>query len=262
MSQAPFYLAPVLVTTDLLVVAILVLGIRLALRRTQLPPALQVRSLAIIAVVLISWYGLASFLSAQGVFQASTTAKFPALPFAVFLPIIFGLWLIFRSRTMVALIDATPLSWLVAIQSYRVIGAIFLVLFSLGLLPGAFAFPAGKGDMLTGILAVFVAWRVSKGGRMAIPAAYAWNILGILDFVVALTTGFLSSPGPFQMLALDQPNLLGTAYPLVMIPAFLVPLSSILHGACLWKLQHQQNALASGAAPTEAVAQRRFLHKP
>ena len=48
--------------------------------------------------------------------------------------------------------------------------------------------------------------------------------------------GFLTSPTPFQVLALDHPNLLVSRYPLVLIPAFMVPLSSIMHGICLWKL--------------------------
>jgi hypothetical protein len=61
-------------------------------------------------------------------------------------------------------------------------------------------------------------------------------LLGILDLAVALATGFLNSPGRFQLLALDQPNILTTAYPLVLIPAFAVPLSLILHRVCLWKL--------------------------
>ena len=67
-------------------------------------------------------------------------------------------------------------------------------------------------------------------------AARVWNYLGILDLAVALGTGFLSSPGPFQILAIDHPNFLITKYPLVMIPVYFVPLSLILHGLALWKI--------------------------
>ena len=49
--------------------------------------------------------------------------------------------------------------------------------------------------------------------------------------------GALTSPGIANLLSRDAPNLLVTAYPLVMIPTFAVPLSIILHGVCLWKLQ-------------------------
>lgn len=59
-----------------------------------------------------------------------------------------GLWLLMRSATVAMLIDATPLSWLLAMQVYRVLGGIFLVLWTLGLLPGQFALRAGIGDVL------------------------------------------------------------------------------------------------------------------
>jgi hypothetical protein len=71
-----------------------------------------------------------------------------------------------------------------------------------------------------------------------------WNALGIIDFVIAMATGFLTSPGPLHLLAVEHPNLIGSAYPLVMLPAFLVPFSSILHGLCLWKLRRQRQAYA------------------
>ncbi len=248
MSPSPNFLAPYLLVIDLIVVAVLLGGLGMALGRAQLPSTARTRTRLTVTAALAVWYGLVSYLSMQGVFQATPELKFPAILLAVFLPIVGGLWLIVRSRTMALVIDATPLSWLVAIQTYRVAGVVFLILLSMRLLPAQFALPAGKGDILVGLLAIPVAWMIHKGSRAAIPAAYAWNILGILDFVVALATGFLTSPGRFQMMALGDPNLLVSVYPLVMIPAFLVPLSSILHGVCIWKLQRQSRMATAGAA--------------
>jgi hypothetical protein len=57
-----------------------------------------------------------------------------------------------------------------------------------------------------------------------------------VDLVVAVTTGFLSSPSPIQKFAFDNPNTLITAFPLVMIPVFLVPLAILLHLASLTEL--------------------------
>jgi len=39
------------------------------------------------------------------------------------------------------------------------------------------------------------------------------------------------------LFAFDAPNLLVTAYPLVMVPTFAVPLALILHGLVLWRLR-------------------------
>ena len=172
-------------------------------------------------------------------FQAAVDVRLSALPFAVLIPVVVGLWVLFRSKTIAAIVDATPTSWLVGIQTYRVIGAVFLVLWSRGMLPAEFALPAGLGDIAVGLLAIAVAAMLGAGRPGAPSAAIGWNLLGMLDLAVALSTGFLTSPGPLHLLALDRPNLLASAYPLVMIPTFLVPLSLILHGVCLWKLRRQ-----------------------
>ncbi len=68
-------------------------------------------------------------------------------------------------------------------------------------------------------------------------AVAAWNIAGIADLVVAVTTGFLTSPSAFQLFAVDAPNQLVDALPLAMVPVFLVPLSIVLHFASLAKLR-------------------------
>ncbi len=119
-----------------------------------------------------------------------------------------------------------------------------------GLLPAAFALPAGFGDVLVGVLAGVVALIYAADRSGARSAAIAWNLFGIADLAVAVTMGFLTSPGPFQQLALDSPNVLISAYPLVMIPVFAVPLSIILHGLSLWKIARQGEDGPVGLAQT------------
>ena len=81
--------------------------------------------------------------------------------------------------------------------------------------------------------------------------AIAWNFLGIADLMLAVSLGTMTSPGPLQLLAFDRPNLLASAYPSVMTPAFAVPLSLILHSVSLWQLRRlgqraDKHTLASG----------------
>ena len=83
--------------------------------------------------------------------------------------------------------------------------------------------------------------------------AIAWNLLGIADLISAVSLGALTSPGPLQLLAFDQPNLLTSTYPSVMTPAFAVPLSLILHGVSLWQLR-RLGRRARTAAPGGHVA--------
>jgi hypothetical protein len=68
---------------------------------------------------------------------------------------------------------------------------------------------------------VAVAYARGVAGReMLVPG---WNVLGLLDLAVAITTGFLTSPSPLQMYSFDAPNELITAYPLVLVPVRLWP---------------------------------------
>jgi len=254
MSLTPNFLEVYCLVSDILIVGVLLYGLMLAMRRTQLPAPSRMRIGVVLAVTLLAWNGLAIVLATRGIFQATRNALrlghiapvripatifglFPPILFAVLLPIAIGLWLMIRSKSMAKIVDATPLSWLIGVQTYRVIGVLFLIVWGAGQLPWQFAFPAGIGDMLVGILAVPVALAASRGSTGSIKAAYVWNVFGILDFVVALGTGFLTSPTPFQLMAFDHPNLLALRFPMVLIPAFMVPLSSIMHGICIWKLR-------------------------
>jgi hypothetical protein len=103
--------------------------------------------------------------------------------------------------------------WFVGVQSYRVLGAIFLVMYVQGRMPAAFALPAGAGDVAIGLLAPIVAVAYARGvpGRESL--VMGWNLLGLLDLANAITTGFLTSPSPLQVLSFDAPNQLITEYP-------------------------------------------------
>lgn len=189
------------------------------------------------AASLLGWLVLAFVLGSAGVFQATPSRVFPALGLGIALLILAGAWLLYRSSALNAVIAAIPLPWLVGVQLYRVVGFSFLVLYAVGRLPGEFAIPAGAGDVVVGLAAPVVGYLFYKGYRWSCLAVLSWNIAGILDMVVAVATGFLTSPGPFQALALETPNELITAFPLVLVPLYAVPLSILLHLAALKSLK-------------------------
>jgi hypothetical protein len=130
-----------------------------------------------------------------------------------------------------------PQKWIVSVQLYRAVGLIFLVLYAGGHLPGIFAWTAGACDVLVGLLPPVVGIAYARRSRHAADWLRAWNLFGIADLIVAVATGFLTSPSRFQMFAFGAPNELISAFPLAMIPIFLVPLSIVLHLASLEKLR-------------------------
>ena len=132
-----------------------------------------------------------------------------------------------------------PASWLIGLQVYRVIGGLFLAGWARGVVPGVFALPAGIGDVVTGLLALPVAYYLVSRNGDAARSATAWNIFGLIDFTIAVGIGMAITPGPFQLIAPSIPNAGLGLYPAVMIPAFAVPSSILLHALSLRQLRRR-----------------------
>jgi hypothetical protein len=208
----------------------------LGLSRTGFSAGKRVMLWLGVAIPLTLWLALIWNLAVGGAFIPGV-ARLPRLPIAIFAPVIVGLLVVWRSKSIAAYLDATPASWLIALQVYRIFGGIFIVNWAIGTAPGLFAWPAGIGDMLTGIMALPVALSLASGTEKSRRAAMAWNIFGLSDFAVATTLGILSSPGPLQIFGFEIPTALLGAYPTVMTPAFTVPSSILLHALSIRQLR-------------------------
>jgi len=167
-------------------------------------------------------------------------SRIPTIQYGILIPIVAGVVLFWRWPALKRIVELVPQRWIVGVQAYRALGLIFLVLYAGGRMPGAFAWPAGVGDVITGLLAPVIGIAYARGWRGSAGMLRTWNLFGITDLIVATTTGFLTSPSPLQMLAFDRPNELISAFPLAMIPVFLVPLSVLLHLASLQKLRQTE----------------------
>jgi hypothetical protein len=116
-------------------------------------------------------------------------------------------------------------------HTLRVVGALFLIVMAQGHLPAAFALPAGLGDIAIGLAAPFVALRLARGTGRA--AAVRFNVLGILDLVVAGILGLLLL-GVVEVTPSTAPL---TLLPLALIPTGAVPLAVALHIVSLRRLR-------------------------
>ncbi|WP_225645843.1 hypothetical protein [Bradyrhizobium australafricanum] len=219
-----------------IVVHLLLLGGAWAgLARTSLTGAERMQTWLAIAVPLTLWHASAWVIVANGLLRPGAV-PIPLLLLMIVVPAPIAIVLLWRSRRVGALLDAMPLTWLIGIQFYRVVGATFLVGWASGAVPGAFALPAGTGDVITGLAALPVAASLASGQPGSARAALLWNLFGIGDLILAVTLGALTSPGPLQRLALDHPNLTNFTYPSAIIPAFTVPSSFVLHALSLRQL--------------------------
>ncbi|MGA7358454.1 MAG: hypothetical protein WBW70_06345 [Candidatus Sulfotelmatobacter sp.] len=247
----PSYLIPYLLSGTLAITAMLLFGLDSALRLARWPARERKQAVWSIGVPMVAWLFAALLLSWFG-FYRGVANRFPTIPYGVLIPIVTGVALFWRWGMLKRALEAVPLQWIVGVQVYRALGFIFLILYAGGHLPGEFAWPAGVGDVMVGLLAPMVGLAYARGSRRAAGYVRAWNLLGICDLVVALTMGVLTSPSPLQRLAFGAPNELVSAFPLALVPVFLVPLSVLLHFASLNKLQQTEPAQRVSRSPLAA----------
>ena len=136
---------------------------------------------------------------------------------------------VYYSKTIQIITDKIPQHWIIGVQFYRIVGVGFIVLWTRGILPAAFAFSAGIGDMFIGLTAPFIAYLYYKNKPYSRKLAIIWNYLGILDLIIALSIGVLGFPRPVQFLSLSPNTEPLSLFPLVIIPLFAVPLAILLH---------------------------------
>ncbi len=165
-----------------------------------------------IGVMLAAWLALVAVLAAGGNFVSAPGELPRPIALGVAAPIVVFLIALAMSRSVRDFALEANLPLLTAIQAWRFAGLGFIALYAYGVLPGVFAWPAGLGD----IAIAFV----------------IWNLLGILDLVVAVGTGAYGS-----MSATGAAGEITTRpmaeLPLVLIPAYFVPIFVMLHVVAL-----------------------------
>jgi len=193
----------------------------------------------IIGGVLAVWLVVIFLLGAAGAFVRPPGTPPLLILIGVTAPLIVFLAAYRGSAAFHAHVLAVDLPLATAIQAWRAAGLGFLALYAHGVLPGVFAWPAGLGDIAIGVTAPWVALAlVRRPGFLTSRVFVVWNLLGILDLVVAISVGALSS-----VLASGVAGEVTTApmaqLPLVLIPAYLVPLFIMLHLAALFQARRQ-----------------------
>jgi hypothetical protein len=202
---------------------------------------------AFIALIFLAWLALIFVLGARGVFVAPQGAPPLALLIGLLAPLSLFLLGYQTIRPLREFVRSADLRLIVGIQAWRWAGFGFLTLYTYGVLPGIFAWPAGLGDMAIGVTAPLVlAALLRRPGFAASKRFVAWNLSGILDLTVAVSIGAL--------VPLLAPNLYGavstapmTQLPLVLVPTYLVPTFLILHLTALF--QARQSRQISNEVP-------------
>jgi len=183
---------------------------------------------------LAIWFGSVMVLGTSGTFvRAPGALPLPILlgvtaPLMVFLSV-YGASQRFRQYVL-----SLELPLITAVQGWRVAGFGFLALYTHDVLPGLFAWPAGLGDIAIGLIAPWMVLALTRSPSFATSRRFIlWTLFGIFDLVVAIGTGGLSS-----VLARGITTAAMARMPLVLIPAYFVPLFVMLHLATLFQARH------------------------
>ncbi len=196
-----------------------------------------------VALTLVAWFLLVISFGAGGAFTRPPGK--PPLPIAIGVAaplLLFFAWMQLSPafREFVLSLD---LRLIAAIQAWRFAGLGFVFLYAYNVLPAVSSLPAGLGDMAIGLAAPWMVLGLVRDPGFATRAPFMrWNLLGILDLVIAVGLGASSA-----MFATGVPGEISSArmatLPLLLIPAFLVPFFLMLHTSALlqrWRLMRNR----------------------
>ena len=177
----------------------------------------------LIAGMISVWFVFALSASALHLFVNPWQQIGVSVALAAGVPILaFFVWLVVSEQFRKYALSVNP-RVLALMQTWRILGLVFVVLEAQHLLPARFAIPAGYGDIFIGATAWFAATRLGKPGNRL--PFILWQTLGIADLVSAVALGvtaqFFHGSGPTMYLM--------TVLPLSLIPTFLVPLFTMFH---------------------------------
>jgi hypothetical protein len=186
-----------------------------------------------VAIALTVWLLLVVSAGAAGAFVGPPGA--PPLPIGIGVaaPLVLFFGWLQLSQSFREFVLSLDLRFIAGMQAWRWAGLGFLSLYAYNVLPAVFALPAGLGDMAIGVTAPWIILAlVRQPGFAARGTFIRWNVLGILDLLIAVSIGTVSA-----FFATGAPGEISTApmatLPLLLIPAFMVPLFVMLHTAAL-----------------------------
>ena len=187
---------------------------------------------------LAGWLALTAALAASGVLLPTESSP-PRLVVLPLLAFVTGVALL-RSPAGRRTLGALPAWAPVAAQAMRIpIEVVLWLLLLDGRVPVQMTFEGLNLDVLVGLTAPLVAWRLARGGAGAVRLARAWNVLAVVPLGTIIVVSVLSAPGP-QRVFLDGPaNTVVATVPFIWLPAFLVPLAGLLHVAAWMRLGAQ-----------------------
>jgi hypothetical protein len=188
-----------------------------------------------VLVILIIWLCLSLGVGVSGIFYKAPAPVIAGTAWSLVLIILLLFWRSVEFRRWFYRID---LRLPVLFHLTRFVGIWFLILHGRGRLPYAFAVPGGWGDILAATGAILIALLfLPIRNSLRWWVVFLWNTFGLLDILMVVSTG--------ARLALANIDSMAelTAFPLNLLPLFVVPLIIATHILIFARLSQERRAL-------------------
>lgn len=197
------------------------------------------KSTKIITTALIAALAVAAYyVGVTGIFAVDPSLQFRPIGLTVIVPVALFFTAYVLSSRLRNFVLAQDLRTLTMLQHWRVLGFSFLVLYAHDILPAAFAWPAGFGDILVGFTAPFIVTRLARNPAFATSWRFiAFNAFGLFDFAVAVIAATLTSGAYPELFTGALTSGAMEVWPLNLFPSFFVPLFIIAHVVVLLKVR-------------------------
>jgi hypothetical protein len=159
----------------------------------------------ILIFLLPLWIFFQAVLGIGGFYQKSDIlppriALFAVIPTILLIAAFFAF---FRK----SFIERLPLKMLTLLHIVRMpVELVLYWLFMAGEVPQVMTFAGRNFDIASGILAPLVAFLAFRGGQTRRWGLVAYNLFGLVLLINIVTIALLSTPGPLQSMAFEQPN--------------------------------------------------------
>ncbi len=226
--QVPFYIEALLFLITAIIVTFILYSVRFALKSMNADKSKRFKTLLVTSLLILSWLVISSLIAFNGTLFDFTST--PPKLLLILIPPVLAISYISSSKRVNALIDEIPPSWLIYIQSFRILMELLLwLLFIKQIIPVQMTFEGINYDILTGLSAPLIAYYVFSEMKWPKVTALLWNFAGLLLVTNIFLVAFLSTPSPMRQFLNEPANTIVAYFPFVWIPAFIVPFAYLMH---------------------------------
>jgi hypothetical protein len=227
-SNIPLYISGLVIVIVASLLYAIYYALNYAFNKLEFPPKKKTKAFAFTFIVLTGWLVFSAVVAFSG-----TLTDFGSTPpkiFIIVLPAVLLVIYISISTRVNTLLTVIPASWLVYIQSYRVLVEIVLWLLLLNnIIPVQMTFEGLNYDILIGLSALPVGYYSLSADKWPRIAALLWNFAGLLLVTNIFLVALLSTPSPLRQFFNEPSNTMVAYFPFVWIAAFIVPFAYLMH---------------------------------